>query len=755
MRKFWPVVFFVLFIAVFFKPLLINGLLPIPSDTIIGLYNPFRDVYAKAYPRGIPFKNFLITDPVRQQIPWRSLSIEIEKKLALPLWNPYSLSGTPLLANFQSAALYPLNILFFVLPFTSAWSILILLQPFLGGLFMYWYLRNLKLHWGGSLMGAISFAFSGFAIAWMEWNTLLQVLLWVPLILLAKDKLLDRWSFKWTIIFLFSEIAAFFAGHIQTLFYALIISNCYLFLKVYLKANKLKNSVFKSYVKIYLPFLLVGVVLFGITVIQWVPSMQFIFQSARDIDQSPFQNPGWFIPWQHLLQFVIPDFFGNPTTLNYWGVWNYAEFSGYIGIIPLIFALAAMIFRRDKKTYFWSGLLLVSLLFALPTPLAKLPFLLNLPFISTAQPSRLLAIIDISLAILAALGMDMAIKKRSVLVIPTVFVGVVIAGCWIFVLFFYKFFNTVTLEQVGVAKHNLYFPISIFAVSVILFVCWYIIERVTKKKFIIMFSVILLIVTSLDLLRFGQKFLPFTQASYLFPQTKVLTYLQQHAGLYRIMETDSRILPPNFSVMYHVQSVDGYDPLYLKRYGAFIAAIERNSSDISSPFGFNRIITPKNINNPLVNLLGVKYVLSLTDIDNAQFRKVFEEGETKVYENSAVLPRVFFVQTVSQVSSDQEAITQMFNPLFNQTTQAVVEGALAKKTFSPGNITVTSYTENSTVLRTQNSGDGFLVLTDSFYPTWHAFVDGKETPILITDFTFRGVEVLKGNHTVVFKDSLF
>src|SRR3989344_5465144 len=98
MKKLFSVLFLGLLTIIFFWQFIFRGLLPIPSDTIVGLYHPFRDLYAKDYPNGIPFKNFLITDPVRQQYPWRELAISIEKKLELPLWNPYSLSGTPLLA---------------------------------------------------------------------------------------------------------------------------------------------------------------------------------------------------------------------------------------------------------------------------------------------------------------------------------------------------------------------------------------------------------------------------------------------------------------------------------------------------------------------------------------------------------------------------------------------------------------------------------------------------------------------------------
>jgi hypothetical protein len=84
--------------------------------------------------------------------------------------------------------------------------------------------------------------------------------------------------------------------------------------------------------------------------------------------------PGWYIPWQNFTQFIAPDFFGNPSTLNYWGVWNYGEFIGYVGFIPLVFALYALFFRRGKTTAFFSLCLLLSLLFAFPTIFAKIPF---------------------------------------------------------------------------------------------------------------------------------------------------------------------------------------------------------------------------------------------------------------------------------------------------------------------------------------------------------------------------------------------
>ena len=128
---------FVLLVLVFFYKTVGFGKLPIPSDDLVGLYHPWRDAYAHTFQNGVPYKNFLITDPIRQQIPWRKQVIDALKEKRLPLWDATAFSGTPLLGNIQSGALYPLNVLFFVFPFEIAWTILIISQPLFAGIFLY------------------------------------------------------------------------------------------------------------------------------------------------------------------------------------------------------------------------------------------------------------------------------------------------------------------------------------------------------------------------------------------------------------------------------------------------------------------------------------------------------------------------------------------------------------------------------------------------------------------------------------------
>src|SRR3989338_8879759 len=158
----------ILVTVVFYWKFIILGKLPIPADTIAGLYHPYRDAFALSNPSGVAFKNYLVTDPVRQQYVWRKLAVNQLKSGHLPLRNPYAFAGTRLLANIQSAVFYPLNILFFLMPFPIAWSVSVLLSTFLAACFLYLYLANLSLSKIASFLGGLIFAFSGFAIAWLE-----------------------------------------------------------------------------------------------------------------------------------------------------------------------------------------------------------------------------------------------------------------------------------------------------------------------------------------------------------------------------------------------------------------------------------------------------------------------------------------------------------------------------------------------------------------------------------------------------------
>lgn len=716
-------IFFILLVGVFFRQTIFDGKLPVPADTLVGLYHPWRDLYNKDYPRGVPFKNFLITDPVRQQIPWRKIAIDQWKEGRIPLWNPYNFSGFPMLANIQTAALYPLNILFLIFPFVDAWTMLIVLQPMLAGLFMYWYLRSLALRPAASLLGAIAWSFSGFNVAWLTWGTIGHVALWLPLALLAIDK-------GWHVIFVFSLVSQFFAGHAQISFYFILV------IIVYAVMRK----------KTGLRFILLLSLVALITAVQWIPLLDWISQSSRVIDGADFTKEGWFIPWAHLVQFVAPDFFGNPTTLNYWGQWNYGEFVGYIGILPLVFAFIAAFSPPFKKYRFWIWASVIALLFAFSTPIAYIPFILKVPVLSSLQPTRLLFVVDFSLAVLAAFGCQTVLEgsKKGRLVLVIALIGMILA----------ILLGVSIVGSLEVSTRNLVLPTVVFFVGATLVIIYQHVKHVTMFRNIVTWSFVGLV--AVDLLRFGWKFTPFTAKQHFFPETKIITFLKGQDKPFRVMSLDKRISPPNTLSFYGIESIEGYDPIHSSRYEELMAAIARGKSDISPPFGFNRIVTLETISTKLEPILNARYILSLSALSEPYLRHVFDEGETKVYEDTRALPRVYLVERLVPVTEKEEAIVKLYG-LSDLRLEAVVEGnpeVINVPLQSNEAIVLTRNEPNIIEMNVRVGVPRFLVISNAFDRGWRARVDGRETPIYRTNFAFQGIVVPTGTHSVVFSYSL-
>ncbi len=737
----------VAFSIAFYYQFFLFGRLPIPSDALVGLYHPYRDFYSKEYPRGFPFKNFLITDPVRQTYIWKQLSVSQMSKGSLPVWNPYEMGGKPLVANFQSSVFYPLNIVLFLLPFSNVWAVFILLQTVLGGVFMYIYLRALKLDERASFLGSLAFSFSGFFVAWLEWGTIAQTALWLPLILLVIEKLFSKEKITRKNGLLFSGIlgalfsVSLFAGHLQTFFYMVILATSY---AIFLGVRRFKRLMY---------FLLGGVLAVTVTVLQWYPTIQFIQLSARGIDQNYKTIEGWFFPYVHLIQFIAPDFFGNPSTLNYWGTWNYGELIGYIGVIPLIFVIFGLISGLSRRSYFFLAAFLVSILFAGKNIISELPFSLNIPLIATAQPTRLLFISCFSLAVLSAFGFNSFLNKKKgmakSLVLTLGIITLVFAALWILAVSGnIQFFKDAL--HVSTAKRNLLLPSGLFVGASILLL----VTLVTKKKVILYSTMVLLLgMTIFDLFRVSYKFEAFTSPNHLFPDTKAITFLQSQEGQFRIASLDKRILPPNFATFYRLQSAEGYDPLYLRSYAEYVAALERGKSNITEPFGFNRIISPQNFNSPLFDMLNIKYVLSINAIESEKLKLVFSEGSTKIYENMNVLPRFYCAQVVESGTGGQDIINKMYSS--KEASPAVVHIGDFKKynlknEYSTGVVSIELYSENKIILQSNNQGECFLFFGDVNYPNWHASIDGTSQPIINTNYIFRGLVVPSGKHSITF-----
>ncbi len=726
----------------FFIPNLLKGKIPIPADALLGLYHPFRDASFDGYSlQKFPTKNPLITDPVLQTYPWRLISIKNLKSFKLPDWNPYSFSGQPLAGNIQSAPFSVFNIIYLLLPFNYGWGTQIILSLMLSSLFMFFFLKNQKLENKylsnpAAIFGSITLAFSGFYIAWLEWNTIIPAALWLPLILLSIQKFFENGKSRWFIILIFAQTQSVLAGHAQTTLYVLIASLLYVIFN-YFKAKN-KPRLFFIICTYFLSFLIV--------LPQVLPALEFIKHSARSLDQGYFPNrTDWFIPPQNLIQLIVPDYFGNPATYNYWGIWNYGEFVSFIGASAFFFVLVAILSRKKKSFIFYIYLISLALLLGLKNPISLLLFNLNLPFISTLQPSRIIFLLDFSLCVISAFGLEIFItrKKRFKSLIPAAFLISGLIAIAIFTLNTRSIFPVLMdLDAQNIALRNMVLPITI---SILICIAVLLYAFVRKKSFFIVFIFAL---TIFELFRFSNKFLSFTKVDLLYPQTQTTNFLNSQPKPFRIITTDRRIMHPNISGVYSIESVDGYDPLYLKNYGQFISSWQANSFKETSN-SFNRIITPEKIDGPLLNLLNIKYVLSFDELKTPGLVKVGQEGETVIYENTNVLGRLFFVDNIIK-SSAKDEFNNLLTPSFitkNATSQEIGFSSMPSST----SVHITSYDGDEVKSEVSTQVAKPIVISNIFYPGWKAKIDGKDAKIFKVNSIFQAVMVPAGSHILELK----
>lgn len=741
-KEFFLVCLIVFVIIAFFVPFLIKGKIPIPADDLIGLYHPWRDLAVDGYSPGkFPAKNPLITDPILQSLPWKHSVINNLKEGTAPLWNPNSFAGQPLLANVQSSTFNVFNILFFFLPFKLAWSALIITSLILLGIFMFFFLKSLELSSLAAFFGAMTLPFTGFFVSWLEWGTVLYSAIWLPLILLAMNKIKEKPNSVWFLTIVFAVSQSVFAGHWQTAMY--VLSTVFLYLIfVLLKTKNRKNLLYVA-----------AALILGIFVSspQIFPSFEFLKQSARDLDQAFY--PGrkdWFFPLSQLVQIIAPDFFGNPTKGNYWGIWNYGEFAVYLGIPSLVLVFISFL-KKLKHSYFFIFLSIFACLLAVENPISRFIYA-NFPYINSLQPSRIIVLLIFSQATLASIGMNFLITKKlnkiDVIKINLfLFVLLLFLGTSLF--FTSKIVQIESVSSITVALRNSILPLSLIAAMFFL-LNYFALFR--KEKIIL---ILFLLISLADLFRFSYRFNSFSKPSWVFPETKITEYLSHQQKPFRITSTSRQIFPPNSTAYYDIETVAGYDPLFLKDYAKFVSSW--NSGKPSEATNFNRIITPENITSPITDFLNVQFVATFDSLDVNKFDLVLTEGQTKLYKNKQALPRAFFVDRLIKTANPSEELNVIMRPDFNFTQEAVSSEIGLNSEDNVSKATITNYNSQSLSLKATTEKPAPLIISNIYYPGWKAYIDGEPNDLIKVNYTFQGLIIPTGTHTVklIFQSTSF
>ena len=160
-------------------------------------------------------------------------------------------------------------------------------------------------------------------------------------------------------------------------------------------------------------------------------------------------------------------------------------------------------------------------------------------------------------------------------------------------------------------------------------------------------------------------------------------------------------------------------------------------------------------NSEVLNMLNVKFMSSRRPLSNSQWETVYQGDDGIVLENKDVLPKAYFVDSLVTASTQKEAIN-MLDPQrgFDTSELAVLE---QKPRYQPredstATVSIISYGPREIGLEYNRQNDGFMVLSEVYYPAgWRAYIDGEETSIYKTNYLLRGIFVPEGKHKVTFR----
>ncbi len=261
---------------------------------------------------------------------------------------------------------------------------------------------------------------------------------------------------------------------------------------------------------------------------------------------------------------------------------------------------------------------------------------------------------------------------------------------------------------------------------------------------------------------------------------------------------------PTYAVGYGLETVDAYFQIYSKRYQRFWSQVIAATTARSEPFNQfinhyfndwgNRVYlfrtTDPTSNRPLpfasyynldlLSLANVRYLISSVPLDDTRLNPIFssdyETWETwqkqptlsrlwdmfrgdyppvpfNIYENTAFLKRYFVVPNVKSFKTSEALLAGISQATVQDftTTGYLLENDVPSTWLtgsSSGTVRLVSYSADRIDLDVTTVGSALLVVSDSYSPYWQAEIDGVATKLVPADYTFQGVFVSAGRHTV-------
>ena len=137
---------------------------------------------------------------------------------------------------------------------------------------------------------------------------------------------------------------------------------------------------------------------------------------------------------------------------------------------------------------------------------------------------------------------------------------------------------------------------------------------------------------------------------------------------------------------------------------------------------------------------------------DASYTAINQVKDSLLLKNNKFFPRFYFAKNILDVDNISQVENNLWDTNFNPQEYTMVENyGLSKNQFNEyksNEVYLLKYENNYVDLRVSMKEDGFLVFSDTYYPGWRAYIDGKVTKIYKTNGTLKGIYIPAGEHKI-------
>jgi hypothetical protein len=695
------------------------------------------------------------SDQTYTGIPFRAFWAAVMRSTGhIPLWNPYMFGGLPFVGAMHGDIFYPTSFLRLLFSADHVLNIVFLLHLILAGVLAYAFLRTLGASWTASLVGGLAYQLSGIVASLVSpghdgklvVSALLPLML-TGLVIGIRRRRAEGFGLVALIVGL-----DLLAPHVQTTQYSLIFAGLFALWLCFFDEQR-PETARRRWSSLGLAALAVAVG-FGVSMIQLLPFIEYTPYAARTVGaQGWAYATSWAMPPENIVDWLVPTFTG--ILDKYWGS-NFAKLhSEYVGAAVLALVAVGVAHRaRRRLAWFLGGCFVLFVLVCLGghTPFYHLWYAVVPGVKVTRAPGMAFFIPTFIFACFAAFGVERIERGEGTKVLRGVLVG---AG----VLLLLGISGALgSLAQTLASQRAQLAAADASAIALGAFLSAIAAGAAAAVGLLALkgrlpawrLAAALFLVVGGDLFLNARHFFIWSPpASRLYADDDVTRRLEATPFPYRVLDLpDQGVYPTAFLMYKRIPNALGHHGNELNAYDQLLGG-----KNIWANMGSIR----------LFDLLALRYVILPIPTRVARYHLVVHATRTAVgdeaflYEADTAPPYARVVPAAFKIA-DSLMVPTLMDPRFDYSRivllprDAPVETPRLDSLPPPmaARASVTDWEPGTMTVRLDPAPerDAYLLVSENWYPDWHATVDGRPALALRGQHTFLTVPVPRGSREV-------